>query len=430
MRAALSEIDIGEGLKVASQMLADIGARTSDGVGITRTAYGEGEQLAHDMVAALARDLGLEPLTDAALNLYITMPGSSRTKAPIFVGSHLDSVPRGGNYDGLAGVAAGMACLVAFHAAGVSLERDLTLLAIRAEENYWFSAQHVGSRAALGTLSASALATATRADTGRPLAEHMREAGCDVDALGNGRALIQRTAIACFLECHIEQGPVLIDREIPIGIVTAIRGNRRCKEARCVGAYGHSGAEPRALRRDAVFAAAELVGRVEEFWIARESEGEDLVVTFGKFTTDASAHGLTVIPGEVVFTIDVRSHSTDTLDRTWAFIQETCVHIAERRNVAFRFEGQTQEAPVAMDAELRRALLDVCAETGVPAFEMASGGGHDAGDFAAAGIPAAMIFVRNANGSHNPDEAMDFADFATVVRVLARTIQHIDGRMA
>lgn len=418
------------GLALATSLFEEVGAAGFDGLGQTRAPFGPAEQAAHDIVARHARGLNLEVSVDAALNLTVTLPGSDRTRPRIVVGSHLDSVACGGNFDGLAGVAAGIACLAWMAAAGAQPACDVSVVALRGEENYWFGARHVGSRAVLGLLGERDLATARRVDSGRTLGEHMAEAGADLAAIAAGRPLIDRGRVRCFLECHIEQGPVLVERKLPLGIVTGIRGNRRCREAVCKGRYGHSGAEPRRLRRDAVLAAAEFCSRVEREWIALETGGEDLVVTFGRFFTDPAAHGVTVIPGRVTFSIDVRSHSQATLRRIWRRIEETAEAAACARGVSFEFGPVAQDDPVAMDPTLRRTLAEGCGALGIPEFHLACGAGHDAADFASAGVPTAMILIRNENGSHNPDEAMDMDDFSAAVRLLGWTIGRIAGEGA
>ncbi len=405
-------------LSLAESLFTDIGERTHDGVGITRATYGEGEQIAHDRVAAEARTLGLEVTTDTAANLYVTLPGRDRALPGIVTGSHLDSVPRGGNYDGLAGVVAGLVCLASLRRAEVTPPRDLTVMGIRGEENCWFSAQHIGSRAAFGRLPPKILDTAVRADTGHTLAWHMADAGADVDALRRGEAYLRSERLAGFIELHIEQGPVLDEAGIAVGIVNAIRGNVRCPDVKRIGAYDHAGAVPRRLRRDAVMASAELVAAMEHHWQRIEDDGGDLVMTFGQLGTDPGAHSLTTIPGLVRFTFDARSHTQGSLDRVTAEMRRLADEIGRRRDVEFAFQPFTGAAPAHMDPELRRRLGAGAQALDMATLELASGPGHDAADFASAGVPAAMIFVRNRHGSHNPREEMHMDAFTDGTRLL------------
>ena len=407
-----------ESLALAESLFTEIGGRTHDGVGITRATYGEGEQIAHDRVAAEARALGLEVATDAAANLYATLPGRDRALPGLVTGSHMDSVPRGGNYDGLAGVLAGLVCLASLRRADITPPRDVTVMGIRGEENCWFSAQHIGSRAALGRLPPETLDTAVRADTGLTLAHHMADAGADVDAVRRGTAYLRPECLAGFIELHIEQGPVLETASIPVGIVSAIRGNIRCPDVRCIGAYDHAGAVPRRLRRDAVMATAELITAMERLWRRIEDAGGDLVMTFGQLGTDPEAHSLTTIPGLVRFTFDARSHTEETLDRVTAELRRLAKKIGRRRDVEFAFQPFTGAAPAHMDPEIRRRLGAGAEDLGIKTLELPSGPGHDAGDFAGAGVPSAMIFVRNRHGSHNPREDMPMDAFADGTRLL------------
>jgi N-carbamoyl-L-amino-acid hydrolase len=239
-----------------------------------------------------------------------------------------------------------------------------------------------------------------------------------VEALRRGEAHLRSDHLAGFIELHIEQGPVLDEAGIAVGIVSAIRGNVRCPDIRCIGAYDHAGAVPRRLRRDAVMATAELVAAMEHLWQKIEDDGGDLVLTFGQLGTDPEAHSMTTIPGLVRFTFDARSHTQETLDRVTAEMRRLAGEIGRRRGVEFSFQPFTGAEPAPMDPELRRRLDAGAQDLGVATMELASGPGHDAADFAGAGVPAAMIFVRNRHGSHNPREEMPMDAFADGTRLL------------
>ncbi|MER2533838.1 MAG: hydantoinase/carbamoylase family amidase [Rhizobiaceae bacterium] len=414
-------------LSLARALFDTIGSRTFDGVGFTRAAYGEGEQIAHDIVAGAARELDLAVEVDAVLNLSMTLRGEDPGLKPLVIGSHLDAVPQGGNFDGLAGVLAGLACLAAYRAADLRPPRDIVLMAIRAEESAWFGAQHIGSRALLGTLDARVLHESRRVDTGLTLFEHMKQAGADMQRIGTAAPLIDPRALRGYIELHIEQGPLLVSRDLPVGVVTGIRGNRRCRRLSCLGRYAHSGTEPRALRHDAVFSVSELVTRIDALWrMIEEEEGGDLVATFGRFTTNPAAHAVTTVPGEVEFSFDARSHSSRTLARVEAALNDAMAEIAARRGVTFSHDAFTGDDPAPMDPAFRELLLEGCRKLSIPATPLPSGAGHDAGDFSAAGVPSAMIFVRNDKGSHNPEEAMEFGDFALGARLMLWFVANLE----
>jgi N-carbamoyl-L-amino-acid hydrolase len=390
-----------------------------DGVGVTRDSYGPGEQRAHDIVRAEAETLGLEIAVDPAGNMLMTLPGTDRAAKRIVLGSHLDSVPNGGNYDGAAGVLAALATIAGMRHAGFVPGRDITVLAIRAEEaGAWFPTSYPGSHASLGRLPQAALEV-KRNDTGRTLRQHMRELGFDPDAVAEGKCLLPPASIAAYLELHIEQGPVLDAEKIPVAVVSGIPGSRRLRAARVVGEYNHSGATPRRYRADAAIALAELAHRLDEHWGALETQGHQLVCTFCVLATTAEA-GFTKIPGEAQFQLDVRSVQPASVDAMFAELHRLVDTIEARRGVRFELGVETGSLPSLMDAAVQDGLARAAQASGIAYRTMASGGGHDAAAFAQAGVPAAMLFVRNQRGSHNPHEAMRMEDFAAGCAVMTR----------
>jgi beta-ureidopropionase / N-carbamoyl-L-amino-acid hydrolase len=406
-------------IPLAERLFTALREKTFDGVGVTRESYGPGEQTAHALVRAAAETLGLEIANDPAGNLLMTLPGADRAAKRIVLGSHLDSVAQGGNFDGAAGVLAGLAAVAGMRRAGFTPPRDVTVLAIRAEEaGAWFPTSYPGSHASLGRLPADALEI-RRMDNGRTLAEHMRECGFDPDAVRRGEALLGPHNVAAYLELHIEQGPVLDAEEVPIGIVTGIPGSRRLRNARVLGEYNHSGATPRRYRRDAAIALAELAHRLDEHWAALEAQGHRLVCTFCVLATTEEA-GFTKIPGEARFQLDVRSVEPSSVDAMFAELHRLVPQIEQRRGVRFELgvEAGSQASPMA--PHVQRALQHAAGQQNIACHIMPSGGGHDAAAFAQADIPAGMLFVRNQNGSHNPHEAMRMEDFAAGCAVVLR----------
>jgi len=172
---------------LASNLFDKLRDGTHDGLGITRASYGEGEQFAHTLIGEHAESLGLEVECDAAGNTFMVLPGVNREAPAVIVGSHLDSVARGGNFDGAAGVIAGLVATTALQDAGVVPARDVRVMAIRGEEGEWFGVPYIGSRSALGTLPTHALDQAKRVDSDITLYEHMVLSGCDPDAIRAGQ---------------------------------------------------------------------------------------------------------------------------------------------------------------------------------------------------------------------------------------------------
>lgn len=397
-------------------LMEEIGRRTRGTIGITRPPYDAAEQLAADATAAALRADGLSAAFDAFGNLHALLPGADAALPAVGLGSHFDSVPDGGNYDGLAGVMAGLAVLLAARRSGQQLARSLRLVGLRGEESPWYGTAYLGSRMALGHVPFATMGALVRGDTGRTLTDHMAQLGF----AGQEEPVLTAANLACWLELHIEQGPLLIAEDVPIGIATAIRGNIRHAHAKCHGGWAHSAAVPRAFRRDAVVAVAELVMAMDRFWSERLAAGDDnFVATIGQFSTNPALHAMTKVAGEVAFTFNLGATDAVVLAQAAAFTRATIADIQARRGVRFEMGSDTGSQPTPLAADLMDRLDEAAGALKLGRHRMPTVG-HDAGMFAQAGIPSAMVLVRNQNGSHNPDEAMEQADYAAGVRVLAR----------
>jgi N-carbamoyl-L-amino-acid hydrolase len=239
-------------MPLAQALFDEVRSKTADEVGVSREPYGSGEQAALDVLTRAASELRLEKRLDPFGNLYLTLPGLDRAAPAWLTGSHVDSVPSGGNYDGFAGVVSGVTALAAFLRMGFMPSRDITVMAIRAEElSAWYGGRHdghIGSRAALGLLPQAELDSAINSRSGKTLRQHMQNAGTDPAAVARGAAYLSPGNFKGYLELHIEQGPVLEGRGIPAGLVSAIRGAARGRSCRCIGEYTHSGAVPHEYR--------------------------------------------------------------------------------------------------------------------------------------------------------------------------------------
>src|ERR1700744_1183569 len=298
---------------LAQKLFDDIRALSSDGVGVTRDSYGSGETAAANHLRRFAEEQGLHVEIDRAANLVFSLPGVDPEQPAVWVGSHMDSVPQGGNFDGLAGIVAGLLCLVAHKQRGVGSQTALRVIALRGEESAWFGRAYMGSSAIFGKLSAEDLQLRHRT-SGRALSGYMEDVGADTVAIAAQQVLFDKTKAKAYLELHIEQGPVMVARKIALGVVPGIRGNVRHKRVTCIGQAGHSGAVPRWLRHDAVFAVAQLITRLDEHWRALLERGIDLVVTTGIIETDPAVHSISRIPETVNFSFEARSDSRQTLE--------------------------------------------------------------------------------------------------------------------
>jgi N-carbamoyl-L-amino-acid hydrolase len=408
-------------IALAEDLFDRLRAASLDPPGVTRESYGPREQAAHDIVAAAARGLGLAVSVDAVGTLRMLLPGTDASLAPVAVGSHLDAVPHGGNFDGAAGVVLGLAAAAALRDA--PRRRGLLLLGIRAEEMCWFPLGYLGSKALFGLLPRDTPDTLRRFDTGRTLAEHMAELGLDPAAIRAGQAPLSPRDIHCFLEAHIEQGPVLVEEGLPIAVVTGIRGSLRYPKASVAGRHAHAGAVPRAYRQDAALAGVELLAAIDRRWQALEAAGADMVFTAGILATDPAHHTPTKVPGAFRFSLDIRSEDAALLRETDTWLKAEAARIAAARGVAIDLGPPTHAVPERMDLGLMARLEDAARATGTPFRRMASGAGHDCLTFAGLGVPSAMLFLRNPGGSHNPEEALEMADVAAGLAVLTETLR-------
>lgn len=406
---------------LARHLFDTLARETADTPGVTRKSYGQGEKFAYELMISKASELDAEHCYDAAGNLFITYPGEDRSKI-IQIGSHLDTVSHGGNFDGAAGIVAGMAVMASFNAAGRKPPFDLRIVATRAEESCWFPHSYIGSKTALGIFDAELLDTLKRSDTGKTLAEHMKEEGFDPDGVRRGETLIDKRRIVAHIEPHIEQAPVLVNENLPVGVVTGIRGSFRYRTIRCIGSYSHSGAMPREYRQDAVAASGELIFRMDTLWAELIAEGRDLTVTFGEISTNPEQHSFSKVAGETHICLDVRSQDQATLELVRERFLAIAREISEHRNVRFEPGELTGSTPAVMSKTLQGLMKEAAHRAKVPYKVMASGAGHDTAMFALAGIPSAMIFIRNENGSHNPHEALDMEDFDKAIAVLVHML--------
>ena len=403
--------------ELAERLLKEIADATRDTQGITRECFGAGEETALLLLANQASTLGLTAERDALQNLWIRLPDDDGSGPCTLIGSHVDSVPQGGNYDGLAGVVSGIVVLHEILRQGQKPPRPVRVLAMRAEESAWYGKAYIGSLALFGQLGATELAAKHR-NGDKTLAEAMAAAGVDMDIVQQGKALIGPHNVAAYLELHIEQGPVMVAREWPVAVVSGIRGNIRHNQIRCLGETGHSGAVPRWLRKDAVLAVADLLSRLDAHWGVLLQMGMDMVMTSGICATPAKTHAVSVIPGEMGFSFEVRSQDAETMDRFYTLMRDECAAIEKERGVRFEFDRKVVTAPAALDPTWSDNLRRCGEKLALKLEDVPSGAGHDAAVFSNAGIPSAMLFIRNQNGSHNPAEAMSISDLVLGTEVL------------
>jgi allantoate deiminase/N-carbamoyl-L-amino-acid hydrolase len=361
------------------------------------------ERIREHMLAA-----GLSVRTDAVGNvvgvLECAEPGARR----VLTGSHYDTVINAGKYDGRLGILLPIVVAGTMRRAGVRLPFALEIIAFAEEEGVRFKSTFLGSRAVAGRFDFKVLDLADA--RGISLRQALAGAGLDVDAIA--AAAHDPRRVACFLEVHIEQGPVLLDAGLAVGVVTSIAGSRR-SIVDVTGQSGHAGTVPMGLRRDAAAAAAEMVLAVER----RCGEGPGLVGTVGRLEVPGGT--INVIPGRCEFSLDIRSSQDDSRDAALRDINAEFQRIAQRRGVAVEVSEVLEAASVPCNAALQEALAaSVQRVTAQPARRLPSGAGHDA--MMMAGLTdIGMLFVRCGNGgiSHHPLETMSSADAGIAARV-------------
>jgi N-carbamoyl-L-amino-acid hydrolase len=399
-------------------LLDGVAAIGADPPGITRDAYGRGENEGHHLIRKAGEALGMQASIDAGANLSLRWAAKNPEAPPIIIGSHLDSIVQGGNFDGAAGVIAGIGAVAALRAAGITPRRDIEVLALRCEEAVWFGLGLIGSRCMLARLPQGALEL-RHARTGKTLAESIAAAGGDPAWLSQGKPLRDPGSIGAYLEVHIEQAPQLVEAGVPIAICLANPGNLRHPFIRITGEDAHTGL-PHRFRRDAALAGADLSLCLEKLWLTEEAAGHPMAVTIGRFHTPVDRHSLTAVSGDFEMSLDLRAYDAAHLVALEAKLQEIVADVAARRRVTITLGERSSAAPGLMDPSLMSGFADASAACGISAMRLHSPGTHDANNFAAVGVKTGMLLVRNQNGSHNPHEAMETADLMAAIAVLAR----------
>jgi allantoate deiminase len=349
-------------------------------------------------------------------NLRGRYEGVAAGSPTLILGSHLDTVRDAGKYDGPLGVIVAIAAVQRLHDAGTRTPFAIEVVAFADEEGLRFSSTYLGSRALAGSFDNSDLDRTD--DTGVTLAEAIRAFGGDPARLGDDAW--RESKLLGYCEVHIEQGPVLESRGLPVGIVSAIAGQARYRVT-FTGEAGHAGTVPMRARRDALGAAAELVLVVEAD--ARSHDG--VVATVGQLTVQPGAAN--VIPGEVVLSLDIR-HADDRVrgERTRNLL-ERAQEIAARRNIAIvsSLLGENPSVPCA--PRFVALLAKAVDEQGLPVVHLASGAGHDVVAMSTL-TDVGMLFVRCKGGiSHNPAESVTAEDVAVAIDVLGRFLELLAG---
>jgi len=392
---------------------------------LTRTLCSPAMRRANALVGSWMQEAGMLVRTDAIGNVigrYPAAPLKSKIKnhrSKIFLlGSHLDTVRNAGKFDGPLGVLVAIACVEHLNDSKIRLPFAIEVIGFADEEGVRYQTTYLGSKVLAGTFNPKDL---KRLDTdGISMAEAIRSFGGNPRALP--RAKLDRKLLLGYAEVHIEQGPVLEQKNLSVGVVTAIAGQTRMRLT-FAGRAGHAGTTPMNLRRDALCAAAELISTVETFACSRRGDEADsgLVATVGEITALPGASN--VIPGEVKLSLDVRHAKDLDRERAVASLKQMAARIARRRGIELSIEVVHQSAAVACDRRLSRLLARAATDHQRHVPSLPSGAGHDAAAMAAI-TPVAMLFVRCKGGiSHHPDESVRLEDVRTAISVMGDFIE-------
>jgi N-carbamoyl-L-amino-acid hydrolase len=400
--------------------LAEISRFGADpGPGITRTGLSRQENEARDYLAAQCRADGLVAVTDQAGNLVIRRAGADLSRPVVLLGSHIDTVANGGRLDGTYGVMAAHEVLRVLAKSDVPLSVEPVVIAFTNEEGAHFAYPFFGSMGIVGSINIAYASTLTDRD-GRSLRDALREAGGDLDTVED--AAWPAGSIAWYIELHIEQGPVLENRGIPIGVVESITG-RSIVDITVRGSQGHAGTTPMSLRKDALTVAARAVLAVE-----RLSTSRDLcaVSTVGYLTPDPNVTN--VIPGAVRLTAELRDGRAERLRAAEMALLTELAQLGTATETFIEVDLRRVTQPVLTDDSVSQAIADAAAGLGLAHLRMHSGAGHDA-QIVAEAAPIGMIFVPSHRGiSHAPQENTDDVHLVAGADTLLHTVLRLAAR--
>jgi len=372
------------------------------GAGATRLSYTPHYRKACDQLAAKARALGMSARYDAVGNLRMRLAGADADAPALIIGSHLDTVINGGNFDGVLGVVSGLEVAETLIENGVRPAFPIEIISFVEEEGTSFRCPLAGSKALAGLLSVADL-KAIRNEAGQSLYDAARQFGTDPDHLIEDR--LHSDEIKAVLELHIEQGEVLDSTGLAVGIVECIAGSHNYR-VHLGGRANHAGTTPMDLRRDALAAAAEMTLAVEH--IASQADRPATVATVGRILCEPNAAN--VIPGKVEFSIDVRDVAEEAIASAADAIRAEIDAVARRRKVDCTIEPTGSSPPRPMARWIVERLEELAQRAGLAARRMNSGALHDAAAMSSI-ADTGMIFVPSKSGlSHASGEETDFAD--------------------
>ena len=386
--------------------------------GMQRVAFSAFDVAGRDYVMELMRRAGMDVRIDAAGNIIGRVEGSGASLPAIMLGSHTDTVPAGGQYDGALGVIAAIEVVEALRDGGHTTRHPLEVMVFTNEEGTSFHRWLLGSRAVAGLWEAEDFAAV--ADDGATLASRLPDIGGDISHIAEARRRPEE--LACYLELHIEQGPTMHRGGYPIGIVTGITG-RSVYHVDIVGEANHAGTTPMALRKDAMSAAAQIALKV------RSIAGEMEICRVGTVgSMDVHPNAGNVIPGRVQMGIEFRDERMESLAAAEVELRRTAEEVGHAEQVGITVTAQRNTPAVPISMNMQGLVANAAELSGLAHINLPSGAGHDAQAIASI-TPAAMVFVPSVNGvSHAPAEYSTPEDCANGAQVLLNAVLLADGR--
>ncbi|MGC5327241.1 Zn-dependent hydrolase [Brevibacillus sp. SYSU BS000544] len=399
------------------QEVSEIGKHEQGG--ITRLSFTREERQVKDLVASYMEEAGLIVREDAIGNLIGRKEGSLAGASAVLIGSHLDSVPMGGNFDGPLGVLAGVEVLQTMNEQGITSDHPIEVIAFTDEEGGRFQFGMIGSRALAGTLTNAHLQNTDR--DGISIESAMRESA--LDPLRIAEAAREKGTVKAYIELHIEQGKVLESNHLSVGIVSGIAGPLWMKWT-LIGEAGHAGATPMGIRKDPLPAAANLILAIEQ----EVKKYPNAVGTVGQISVKPG--GVNVIPGQVEFTLDLRDIDEQVRNQLEQQLVTYAQELCQEREITLQVETLQRVAPAPCSPVIQQIMEQACTANALKTTVLPSGAGHDGMQLKEL-CPISMIFIRSKDGiSHNPAEWSSPEDCADGANVLYHTVLALGSEQA
>jgi hydantoinase/carbamoylase family amidase len=388
--------------------------------GVTRPSFSSADHEVRQLFIEELKEMGLQVTIDGAANIWGKYKGTGKSKGSIVIGSHLDSVPNGGKYDGPLGVLMAKEIVKKLIESNIRLDHDIEIVSFTAEESNDFNLSTFGSRSFVGRLTAEMLQN-TRDSKGARLSEELKKVNGGIDKFAMMKDM--HSDKKAFIELHIEQGQRLETANLPMAVINSVVGTYR-STVKVIGQSNHSGTTMMEHRKDALTVSSEMILAVERYC---QDKG-DVVGTVGKLTVSPNAAN--IIPGQVEFILEVRAEKSETIHRAIEAIQKVWQDIATRREVEIQQEVFLDQKPVVLDQDIVTSLVETAREMNEPCLILPSMAVHDAAHMASV-AKSAMVFVKSIDGkSHCPEEYSQPEDIEKAGNLILQGIINLDRTLS